>query len=70
VAYSFFVLVNGEADVLRRNRRVATLGPPGDCFGELAHPAPAPNRHGDTDGASRLLAISAHNFRPLLMASP
>jgi CRP-like cAMP-binding protein len=35
VAYSFFVLVDGEADVRRRNRRVATLGP-GDCFGELA----------------------------------
>jgi len=35
VAYSFFVLVDGEAEVRRRNRRVATLGP-GDCFGELA----------------------------------
>ena len=30
VAYSFFVLVDGEAEVRRRNRRVATLGP-GDC---------------------------------------
>ena len=31
VAYSFFVLVDGEAEVRRRNRRVATLGP-GDCM--------------------------------------
>ena len=35
VAYSFFVLVDGEAEVRRQNRRVAALGP-GDCFGELA----------------------------------
>ena len=32
VAYSFFVLVDGEAEVRRRNRRVATLGP-SDCLG-------------------------------------
>jgi CRP-like cAMP-binding protein len=70
VAYSFFVLVDGEADVRRRNRRVATLGP-GDSFGELALILRRPRTATVTLTApSRLLSISAHNFRPLLMTSP
>ena len=70
MAYSFFVLVDGEAEVRRRNRRVATLGP-GDCFGELALILRRPRTATVTLTApSRLLSISAHNFRPLLMASP
>jgi CRP-like cAMP-binding protein len=70
VAYSFFVLVDGEAEVRRRNRRVATLGP-GDCFGELALILRRPRTATVTLTApSRLLSISAHNFRPLLMTSP
>ena len=70
MAYSFFVLVDGEADVRRRNRRVATLGP-GDSFGELALILRRPRTATVTLTApSRLLSISAHNFRPLLMTSP
>ena len=70
VAYSFFVLVDGEADVRRRNRRVATLGP-GDSFGELALILRRPRTATVTLTApSQLLSISAHNFRPLLMTSP
>jgi len=70
VAYSFFVLVNGEAAVHRRQRRVATLGP-GDCFGELSLILRRPRTATVTLTApSQLLAISAHNFRPLLMTSP
>lgn len=70
VAYSFFVLVDGEAEVRRRNRRVATLGP-GDCFGELALiPRRPRNATVTLTTPSRLLSISAHNFRPLLGASP
>jgi len=45
VAYSFFVLVDGEAEV-RRRRRVATLGP-SDCLGSsdrLAGGAESPKR--------------------------
>jgi CRP/FNR family cyclic AMP-dependent transcriptional regulator len=70
VAYSFFVLVDGEAEVRRGNRRVATLGP-GDCFGELALILRRPRTATVTlTTASRLLSISAHNFRPLLTTWP
>jgi CRP-like cAMP-binding protein len=70
VAYSFFVLVDGAAEVRRGNRLVATLGP-GDFFGELAlllrRPRTATVR---LTARSRLLSISAHNFQPLLKRSP
>jgi CRP-like cAMP-binding protein len=70
VAYSFFVLVDGEAELRRRNRRVATLTA-GDCFGELALILRRPRTATVTlTTPSRLLSISAHNFRPLLMTSP
>jgi CRP-like cAMP-binding protein len=70
VAYSFFVLVDGEADVRQWNRRVATLGP-GDSFGELPLLLRRPRTATVTLTApSRLLSISAHNFRPMLMTSP
>jgi CRP-like cAMP-binding protein len=34
-AYEFFIVVDGQAEVTRDGKRVATLGP-GDFFGELA----------------------------------
>jgi CRP-like cAMP-binding protein len=70
VAYSFFVLVDGGAEVRRGRRRVATLGP-GDFFGELALILERPRTATVTlTTRSRLLAISAHNFQPLLKRSP
>lgn len=70
VAYSFFVLIEGEADVRRDGSLVATLGP-GDFFGELALILRRPRTATVTLTApSRLLSISAHNFHPLLMSSP
>lgn len=35
IAWEFFVIVDGEADVLRNGEHLATLGP-GDFFGEMA----------------------------------
>jgi CRP/FNR family transcriptional regulator, cyclic AMP receptor protein len=70
VAYSFFVLIDGEAEVRRGDSTVATLGP-GDFFGELALILRRPRTATVTLTApSRLLSISAHNFHPLLMSSP
>jgi CRP/FNR family transcriptional regulator, cyclic AMP receptor protein len=70
VAYSFFVLIDGEAEVRRGGSTVAALGP-GDFFGELALILRRPRTATVTLTApSRLLSISAHNFHPLLMSSP
>jgi CRP-like cAMP-binding protein len=70
VAYSFFVLVEGEAEVRRGHSLLATLGP-GDFLGELALILRRPRTATVTLTApSRLISISAHNFHPLLMRSP
>jgi CRP-like cAMP-binding protein len=70
VAYSFFVLTEGSAEVRRDRRVVARLGP-GDFFGELALILRRPRTATVTLTApSRLLAISAHNFKPLLIGAP
>jgi CRP-like cAMP-binding protein len=62
-----------KISVLSRNGKeavVAMLGP-GDFFGELALILRRPRTATVTLTApSRLLSISAHNFRPLLMRSP
>ena len=70
VAYSFFVLIEGGAEVRRQNRLVGTLEP-GDFFGELALLLDRPRTATVTLTApSRLLSISAHNLQPLLSRSP
>lgn len=70
VAYSFFVLLEGEAEVRREGSTVATLVP-GDFFGELALILRRPRTATvELTAPSRLLSISAHNFHPLLMSSP
>ena len=70
VAYSFFALIEGAAEVRRGRRVVARLGP-GDFFGELALILRRPRTATVTLKApSRLLAISAHNFKPLLIGAP
>ena len=69
-AYSFFVLVEGTAEVSQGDRVVATLGP-GDFLGELALILHRPRTATVTlTSPARLLAVSAHNFRPLLERSP
>jgi CRP/FNR family cyclic AMP-dependent transcriptional regulator len=68
-AYSFFMLLEGTAEVRRNNRKVATLGP-GDFLGEMALILRRPRTATVTlTSPARLLAVSAHNFRPLLTRS-
>jgi CRP/FNR family transcriptional regulator, cyclic AMP receptor protein len=62
----FVVLVEGEADVMRKDRRIARLGP-GDFVGEIAlvtgKPRTATVR---TRGPARVLALDASSFRTLM----
>jgi CRP-like cAMP-binding protein len=68
-AYSFFVLLEGTAEVRRNDRKLATLGP-GDFLGEMALILRRPRTATVTlTSPARLLAVSAHNFRPLLTRS-
>jgi CRP/FNR family transcriptional regulator, cyclic AMP receptor protein len=69
-AFSFFVLVDGAAEVRRQGRVVGTLAP-GEFFGEMALVMKQPRLATVTLTApSRLLSIGAHNFQPLLLRSP
>jgi CRP/FNR family cyclic AMP-dependent transcriptional regulator len=69
-AFSFFVLVEGTADVRQNDRKLATLGP-GDFMGELALILERPRTATVTlTSPARLLSVSAHNFHPLLARSP
>jgi CRP/FNR family cyclic AMP-dependent transcriptional regulator len=69
-AFSFFMLVEGTADVHQNDRKLATLGP-GDFMGELALILERPRTATITlTSPTRLLAVSAHHFHPLLARSP
>jgi CRP-like cAMP-binding protein len=66
----FFVLLDGEAVVRRRGRKVATLGA-GDFFGEIALLARRATTATVTATApSRVLVITRAGFRQLLRTSP
>ena len=69
-AFSFFVLVEGTAEVRQNGRRIAILGP-GDFMGELALILHRPRTATVTlTSPAQLLAVSAHNFSSLLERSP
>jgi CRP-like cAMP-binding protein len=69
-AFSFFLLIEGTADVRRNNRRVATLKA-GDFLGELALILRRPRTATVTlTSPARLLAVSAHDFHEFLARSP
>jgi len=65
----FFVLIDGEAEVQRKGRKVRTLRR-GDFFGEIALIARTPRTATVTTTDSRLLVITAHSFRTMLNHQP
>jgi CRP/FNR family cyclic AMP-dependent transcriptional regulator len=66
----FFVLLEGAAAVRRKGRRVGTLGA-GDFVGEVALVSGLPRTATVTITApSRVLVVSASEFRELLLAAP
>lgn len=66
----FFVLMEGNADVRRKRRKVGTLGP-GDFLGEIALVTKAPRTATvKTTSPVRALVVSEQNFRRLLARSP
>ncbi|HEU5214768.1 MAG TPA: cyclic nucleotide-binding domain-containing protein [Gaiellaceae bacterium] len=68
--WEFIILVEGEADVVRKGRVINQLGP-GDFIGEIAlitaQPRTATVR---TRGPSRILVVSASGFRVLMRDVP
>lgn len=68
--FEFLVLIEGEADVLRKGRTVNELGP-GDFVGEIAlvtgQPRTATVR---TRGPARILVLAATGFRTLMHDVP
>lgn len=68
--WEFIVLIEGEADVVRKGRVVNELGP-GDFIGEIAlvsgKPRTATVR---TRGPSRILVVTASGFRALMRDVP
>lgn len=68
--WEFIVLIEGEADVVRKGRVVNELGP-GDFIGEIAlvsgKPRTATVR---TRGRSRILVVTASGFRALMRDVP
>jgi CRP/FNR family cyclic AMP-dependent transcriptional regulator len=66
----FFVLVEGSADVRRRNRKVNTLGA-GDFFGEIALVSQRPRTATVTTSSPvRALVVTEQSFRSLLDRAP
>jgi CRP/FNR family transcriptional regulator, cyclic AMP receptor protein len=66
----FVILVEGEADVVRKGRTVGTLGP-GDFLGEIALvTGRARTATVRTRGEARLLVLEATAFRRLLRDVP
>jgi CRP/FNR family transcriptional regulator, cyclic AMP receptor protein len=66
----FFVLVEGNADVKRKRRKIGTLGP-GDFLGEIALVTKTPRTATvTTTSPVRALVVSEQNFRRLLERSP
>jgi CRP/FNR family transcriptional regulator, cyclic AMP receptor protein len=66
----FFVLVEGSADVRRRNRKVNTLGG-GDFFGEIALVSQRPRTATVTTSSPvRALVVTGQSFRSLLDRAP
>ena len=66
----FLVIVQGEADVLRKGRLVASLGP-GDFVGEIALVTGAPRTATvKTRGPARILVVGASAFRTLMRDVP
>lgn len=67
----FFVLLEGQADVLKDGKRINEMSP-GDFFGEIALVAPSPVRTATVKATTpvRVLVVTAQNFRRLLRGSP
>jgi CRP/FNR family transcriptional regulator, cyclic AMP receptor protein len=66
----FIVLVDGEADVVRKGRLVAALSP-GDFVGEIALVTGAPRTATvRTRGPARVLVLGAAGFRTLMRDVP
>lgn len=66
----FFILLEGEADVRRRGKKLATRGA-GDFFGEIALVSNVPRvATVTTISPVRALVITDRDFRSLLRSSP
>jgi CRP/FNR family cyclic AMP-dependent transcriptional regulator len=66
----FFVLIEGEADVRKGNRRINRMGP-GDFFGEIALVTDRPRTATVVASAPvRALVVTARNFKRLLEQQP
>jgi CRP/FNR family cyclic AMP-dependent transcriptional regulator len=66
----FLVLIDGSADVRRKGRKINTLGA-GDFLGEIALVTGAPRTATvTTTSPSRMLVVTARDFRSLLRHMP
>jgi CRP-like cAMP-binding protein len=68
--HEFLVLIDGSADVRRKGRKINTLGA-GDFLGEIALITGAPRTATvTTTSPSRMLVVTARDFRSLLRHMP